>query len=221
MIYIICKKGKLTFPVTPSEVGVKGGEGQYDDIEVLKQGVMPFFKGISLKEFAWSSFFPAKPTSYTEPTAINKTTGTLNPPRTIVGILTEIKDSGEVIQLFIPSLGISGKKVQIRQFEWWQEKPGDIEYTITMVEYREVRLAVKPNQQTLEQKKSQAQPAKSNPGRPPSKKSPPKPPPRKSKKQPRPPLYKTKTKSGQSYTPKRTPPPTKPTYIPKGREKEN
>ncbi len=231
MIYIICKKGKLTFPVTPEVIGPEGGDALYDDVEVLKQGTIPFFKGTSLKTYSWSSHFPLKPTSYTEPTAINVLTGTLNPPKEIAQLLATLRDTAEVITLYITELNIE-QKVQIRSFTPRQVKPGDIDYSITMVEYREVKLAIKPQQQTGANNTAQAvkkvakaaKAAKSNQGRSPAKKPAKKSPPPPSKKTPKKTPYKKTTKANKPYTPKRPappPPPNLPKYIPGGRSRED
>lgn len=227
MIYIICKKGKLTFPVTPEVIGPEGGDALYDDVEVLKQGTIPFFKGTSLKTYSWSSHFPLKPTSYTEPTAINVLTGTLNPPKEIAQLLATLRDTGEVITLYITELNIE-EKVQIRSFTPQQVKPNDIDYSITMVEYREIKLAVKPKETGKEASKvtqvakKVAKAAKSNQGRAPAKTQPKKPPAPPTKKTQKKTPYKKTTKTGKPYTPKRpAPPPPLPKYIPGGRSRED
>lgn len=57
MIFILTKDAKLTFPVTPTGIGPKGGDTQITEVQTLHRGVIPFTEGTGLEEVAWTSFF--------------------------------------------------------------------------------------------------------------------------------------------------------------------
>lgn len=150
MITIKHKYWGFTFPVTPETFGPSGGNAIYEDVHLLKLGTVPFFDGTELCEYSWTSFFPKKPYSFVEFPKV---------PLESVELLENLKKSGEVVQMYIPSLKIQ-QDVQLRDFDYWQEKPGDIEYSIRFVEYRKIEI------KTMEKKSA----GQSNPGRPEPKK---------------------------------------------------
>lgn len=135
MIVMIHSGGTFVFPVTPTTFGPSGGNAIYDDVRVLQLGTVPFFGGTELREYSWSSFFPKNKASYTEGDSVPD-------PLAAKSLLATIKNSGEVVTLLIPDLNIN-QKVQLRTFDYYQEKPGDIEYSITFVQHREIQVGNK------------------------------------------------------------------------------
>ncbi|WP_110113271.1 LysM peptidoglycan-binding domain-containing protein [Bacillus sp. CGMCC 1.16541] len=155
MISIKHKGGVFIFPVSPGTAGYTGGGGKYEDVSVLRIGTVPFFNGTELKEFSWTSFFPASPSYFTEEKAKFD-------PLASKKLMEKLRDKGEVVLLMIPDIDIS-MKVQVRSFEPNQVKPGDIDYSIKLTEYREIKL-----KETKVSGSSKPKKGISNPGRSPA-----------------------------------------------------
>lgn len=131
MIFILTKNAKQTFPVTPSGIGPKGGGVKIDEVQTLKHGAVPFTDGLELEEVSWTSFF-----------SFNKIYGeeVRHDPHKAVAILTEIKEAEEPVLLCITELNYQ-KEMILKSFEYWIDKPGFIEYSISFREHREIKLA--------------------------------------------------------------------------------
>ncbi len=132
MIFILTKNAKLTFPVTPSGIGPKGGDTQITEVQTLHRGVIPFTDGTGLEEVSWTSFF-----------SFNKVYGeeVRHDPYKAVAALEQIKKAEEPVILCITELNYQ-KEMLLKTFDYWIEKPGFIEFSIAFREYRDIKLGV-------------------------------------------------------------------------------
>ena len=156
MIGIKYSGGLYIFPVTPDKIGYTGGNGKYDDVQVLEIGTMPFFEGTDLKGFSWTSFLVNKRYGYVE------RGGTIGITKGMK-ILEYLRDTGEVFTLYLTDIN-KRYRAQVRKFEPWKEAKKFLEYNIEIVEYRKPSLKYRINRGSA----PKTQVAKSNPGRPPA-----------------------------------------------------
>lgn len=133
MIFLLTKWAKYTFPHTPKGVGPKGGDAKIEEVNTLGQGVVPFFDGKELEEVTFTSFF-----------SFNKISGeeARQDPLSSCRFLSGLKDSGEVVLLNIPDINYKREMI-VKNFEYWKDAPGYIEFNISFKEYREIKLGYK------------------------------------------------------------------------------
>ncbi|HDR7872374.1 TPA: SH3 domain-containing protein [Bacillus mobilis] len=131
MIFLLTKNAKLTFPITPSGIGPKGGAVKTDEVQTLVHGAVPFTDGLELEEVSWTSFF-----------SLNKVYGeeVRHDPHKAVDALVGIKEAEEPVLLCITELNYQ-KEMILKSFEYWIDKPGYIEYSIVFREHKEIKLA--------------------------------------------------------------------------------
>ncbi|EOV9528856.1 SH3 domain-containing protein [Bacillus cytotoxicus] len=130
MIFLLTKTAKFTFPFTPKGTGPKGGDAKTEELNTLGQGVIPFSDGKELEEVSFTSFFSFKKVSGEE---------ARHDPFSAVSFLSSLRDSQEVVLLNLPDLNYK-REMKVKKFEYWQDSPGYIEFTITFKEHREIKL---------------------------------------------------------------------------------
>lgn len=130
MIFLLTKTAKFTFPFTPKGTGPKGGDIKTEEVNTLGQGVIPFSDGKELEEVSFTSFFSFKKVSGE---------AVRHDPFFAVSFLSSLRDSQEVILLNLPDLNYQ-REMKIKKFEYWQDAPGYIEFTITFKEHKEIKL---------------------------------------------------------------------------------
>ncbi|PFW61553.1 SH3 domain-containing protein [Bacillus sp. AFS075034] len=133
MIFLLTKTAKFTFPFTPKGTGPKGGDAKTEEVNTLGQGVIPFSDGKELEEVSFTSFFSFKKVSGEE---------VRHDPFFSVNFLSNLRDSQEVVMLNLPDLNYR-REMKVQKFEYWQDAPGYIEFTITFKEHREIQLSYK------------------------------------------------------------------------------
>lgn len=138
-MFLLTKSAKFTFPFTPKGTGPKGGDAKTEEVNTLGQGVIPFSDGKELEEVSFTSFFSFKKVSGEE---------VRHDPSFAVDFLSNLKDSQEVVMLNITDINYR-REMKVKKFEYWQDAPGFIEFTITFKEHREIKLGYKDSSGTI------------------------------------------------------------------------
>ena len=128
---IIASGSEISIPVLPEKLKVSS-PGRNEKTTVLKLGeiIIPRDKG--LQSLEWESFFPAEDGPYV--------TGSLVDPGAAVRKLQKSRDKSKPVRVLLigPDFDINSSML-IDSFDYWEQggEPGDIYYSITLIEYKE------------------------------------------------------------------------------------
>lgn len=123
----------LNVPVIPAQITYDDGSATPVTVSVLQLGDVDFDNGVALDVLSWSCFFPARYDA-----GYCKSSNLLDPVE-YRNKISGWKDSGEKIQVIIPSAGIN-KTMKIASFTWtFKGFEGDLYYDITFKEYKEIK----------------------------------------------------------------------------------
>lgn len=129
---------RFRLPVNP-ESNTYSSPFTYEDYEVEARGEVTAIGRRGLKEFTLSSFFPR---DYNE---VYCEYGTIPTPQQCVNWLEDMRNARKPVRLIITGAGGVNLPVTIRDMQIEAERagsPGDIYYTITLKEYRDVVVTV-------------------------------------------------------------------------------
>lgn len=130
LIFLEINGKKLMLPVLPGEITVDV-PSRNENNDVVKLGEITQLSKKGLREITFSSFFPLRKTSSMVKGA------SLMAPQSYVDEIEKGKDSGKPSRLIITQTSIN-TLVSIEDFSWSYTDPtGDIEYTISLKEYKE------------------------------------------------------------------------------------
>lgn len=127
---IIASGSEVSIPVLPEKLKVSS-PGRNEKTEVLKLGeiVIPKDKGLQFLE--WESFFPANRGPYVS--------GSMVDPGSAVSTLQGARDKSKPVRVLLigPDFDINSSML-IDNFEYWEQggEPGDIYYSIKLIEYK-------------------------------------------------------------------------------------
>ncbi|MGL9971571.1 phage baseplate protein [Enterococcus sp. DIV1420a] len=128
--YLDIEGKRQVLPVNPGEIKLTTGS-KNTVVEVIKLGDVNVLGGRSLVETSFSSFFPQNTKAdYVNPKAKKQ------PPIQWVKLVEKAKNNTQRVRLIVTGYGINTLMV-IESFEWgYVDATGDIEYTLTLKEYR-------------------------------------------------------------------------------------
>ena len=129
---------RLRLPVNP-ESNAYSSPFTYEDYEVEARGEVTAIGRRGLREFSLTSFFPRDYNeTYCEYVAIPT-------PQQCVNWLEDLRNTRKPVQLVVSGAGKVNLPVTIRDLQFEPERagnPGDVYYTITLKEYRDVVVTV-------------------------------------------------------------------------------
>lgn len=151
--WLIQDKDKFQLPVPPKEFSTTGGNDN-QTVTVYKTGDLLLWGNSKLQTITIQSFFP-------NPKTGNKYQCSYGNPFDSVKLIRKMKDSGKPIRLIITETDIN-MEVLIDNFEYGMSSGLDVDFSLTMTEYRKIHIpkVVDNNFITINESK----PPRPNPG---------------------------------------------------------
>lgn len=127
------EKQKIQLPVLPESFSVKNGS-KNDSINIAGLGEITIMQGRPALQFSWSSFFPATKFPGIQVKKITK-------PLTLVEKINKWKDGDKPVHLIVTACGVD-IFATIEDFDYEEDggDPGTYQYSITLKEYREIKV---------------------------------------------------------------------------------